>query len=371
MTPPANVDLPAFDADGHVLEPLAAWSALPDRYRPVVQTDRRGLDHVTVGGEEVFVARLGTMGLPGTDVSRERDPVPLEAALAGAFEPHARLQDLDREGIEAAVLYPTIGLGFWGLRDPRAAIALAQAYNDWLAGFCAPAPDRLLPAAMVPFQDVGAAVHELRRARDLGAVAAFIRPNPCAGRSIAALENDTFWRVAEELGVAIAIHEGLQLAVPPLGVDRRPTNALVLHAVSHTLEQMLACAQLIGTGVLDRHAGLRVVFLEAGGGWVPYWLERLDHHVGCYGGYAPEMRLTPSEYFARQCWVSFEGDERTLPLLAPAVGTDRIVWGSDYPHADSTFPGAAADLRASIASLDREDQASILRANARALYGLA
>jgi len=130
---PADLDRPVFDADGHVLEPRAAWSALPDRYRPVVRTDGRGLDHVTVGGEEVFVARLGTMGRPGTDVSRGRDPVPLEAALAGAFEPQARLRDLDREGIEAAVLYPTIGLGFWGLRDTRAAIALAQAYNDWLA----------------------------------------------------------------------------------------------------------------------------------------------------------------------------------------------------------------------------------------------
>jgi len=223
---------------------------------------------------------------------------------------------------------------------------------------------------MVPFQDVGAAVHELGRARDLGAVAAFIRPNPCAGRSVAAPENDRFWSVAEELGVAIAIHEGLQLAVPPLGADRRPMNALVLHAASHTLEQMLACAQLIGTGVLERHPGLRVAFLEAGGGWVPYWLERLDHHVACYGGYAPEMRLVPSEYFARQCWVSFEGDERSLPVLAPLVGTDRIVWGSDYPHADSTFPGAAAELRESIASLDREAQALILRANAKRLYGL-
>jgi len=112
------------------------------------------------------------------------------------------------------------------------------------------------------------------------------------------------------------------------------------------------------------------VILEAGGGWVPYWLERLDHHVACYGGYAPEMRLTPSEYFGRQCWISFEGDERTLPILAPVVGADRIVWGSDYPHADSTFPGAAAELRETIAPLDPDSQAKILGSNARVLYGL-
>jgi predicted TIM-barrel fold metal-dependent hydrolase len=363
-------DTAVIDADGHVLEPLVAWSTLAERYRPRIETDARGLDHVVVGNEEVFVARLGTMGLPGTDVSRVVGPVPLEEARLGAFDPVARVQDLDVEGIDVAVLYPTIGLGFWGLRDASAATALARAYNDWLAGYCAAAPGRLFAAAMVPFQDLDAAVAELHRARELGCVAAFVRPNPCVGRSIAAPENDAFWRAAEELDVAVAVHEGLQLAVPPLGVDRLPTNPLVLHAASHTLEQMLACAQLIGTGVLERHPRMRVVFLEAGGGWIPYWLERLDDHVDCYGGYAPELRLKPSEYFARQCWVSFEGDEHTLPVLAPFVGADRIVWGSDYPHADSTFPGATAALRETITPLAPDVQARILGTNAATLYRL-
>jgi predicted TIM-barrel fold metal-dependent hydrolase len=103
---------------------------------------------------------------------------------------------------------------------------------------------------------------------------------------------------------------------------------------------------------------------------VPYWLARLDHQVSAYSGYAPRMRLTPSEYFARQCWVSFEIDETTLPVLAPFVGVDRIVWGSDYPHADSTFPGAVAELRGTIAPMRESDQRRILSANAAALYGL-
>jgi uncharacterized protein len=175
---------------------------------------------------------------------------------------------------------------------------------------------------------------------------------------------------AEQLGVAVGVHEGFQLAVPRLGSDRTPRNVLVLHAVSHTFEQMFACAQLIAEGVLDRHPGLRVVFLEAGSGWVPYWLARLDHQVQPYGGYAPSMQLTPSEYFARQCWVSFEIDEATLPALVPFVGVDRIVWGSDYPHADSTFPGALDELRVTIASLPAEEQQRILSANAAALYAL-
>jgi predicted TIM-barrel fold metal-dependent hydrolase len=161
------------------------------------------------------------------------------------------------------------------------------------------------------------------------------------------------------------------MAVPPLGSDRHPTNVLVLHAISHTLEQMLACAQLIGLGVLERHPGLRVVFLEAGGGWAPYWLARLDHQVPSYHRYAPDLSLLPSEYFARQCWVSFEIDEATLPALVPFIGAERVVWGSDYPHADSTFPGAVKELHETIAPLPEETRRRILGANAAALYGLS
>ncbi|MHB1583706.1 MAG: amidohydrolase family protein [Acidimicrobiales bacterium] len=359
------------DGDGHVLEPPAAFAGLPDGHRPVVVTDGGGLDHVSVGGEEVFVGRLGQMGTPGTDVGAPSGPVPLDEARRGAFDPAARLEDMDAEGIDEVVLYPTIGLGFWAITDAPAAVAVARAYNDWLAGYCAADRSRLHGAAMVPLQDPAAAVAELRRARgELGFVAAFVRPNPCCGRVLVDPANEPFWAAAEELGVAVAVHEGYQLALPPLGQDRRPTNVFVMHAVSHTFEQMLACAQLIGLGVLERHPGLRVVFLEAGGGWAPYWLARLDHQVPAYHRYAPPLSLLPSEYFARQCWVSFEIDEAPLAALAPYVGIDRIVWGSDYPHADSTFPGAVDELRATIEPLDDEGRRLVLGANAAALYGL-
>jgi len=360
-----------FDADGHVLEPRSAWAGLPDRFRPTIETDGSGLDHVLVDGHEVFRARLGQMGTPGTDVGAHVGPVPLEEARPGSFDPTARLADMDAEGIDRVVLYPTIGLGFWGIPDPGAAVAVARAYNDWLAGYCEAAPARLYGAAMLPMQDVEAAAAELRRAREeLGFVSAFVRPNPCFGRTIVDPANELVWETAESLGVAIAVHEGFQLAVPPLGSDRKPTNVLVMHAVSHTLEQMLACAQLIGLGVLERHPGLRVVFLEAGGGWAPYWLARLDHQVPSYHRFAPSLSLLPSEYFARQCWVSFEIDEKELPALAPFIGADRVVWGSDYPHADSTFPGAVAELERTIAPLGEESRRLILGENAAQLYAL-
>jgi len=360
-----------IDADGHVLEPRAAFAHLPDDQRPRIETDGRGLDHVLIGNQEIFVGSLGMLGTPGAVVSDLANAKPLEEAIAGAFDPHARLADLDVEGLDAAVLYPTVGLAYWAIADRDAAVAVVRAYNDWLASFCAADPTRLFGVAALPFQDPAVAAAELRRAHDeLGFRAAFVRPNPCAGRTIVDPANEIVWETAEELGVAIGIHEGSQMAIPTLGLDRPPYNALVFHATSHAFEHMMACAQLMAMGVMERHPGLRFVFLEAGGGWAPYWIERLDHQVSRFGGYAPAMKLLPSEYFARQCWISFEVDEHTLPLLAPVVGTDRIVWGTDYPHPDCTFPGMVKELRDAIAGLPDSDQARILGQNAIDLYGL-
>jgi ketosteroid isomerase-like protein len=175
--------------------------------------------------------------------------------------------------------------------------------------------------------------------------------------------------MAEELDVAIGIHEGSSVIVPTLGSDR-PFNPLILHAVSHSFEEMLACAQLIAFGVLERHPGLRVVFLESSGGWAPFWLERLDEQAETFGGFCPDLSLRPSEYFARQCAISFEVDEHTLPALVPFVGADRIVWGSDYPHHDATFPGAVDALRATVAPCPTAVQAKVLGLNARQVYRL-
>jgi predicted TIM-barrel fold metal-dependent hydrolase len=361
------VNARVFDADGHVLEPLDVFADLLHTTR-----DSYELDHVFVGDQEIVTVSLGKIGTPGSAMSDLSSSPDYADAHAGGFDPVARLRDMDAEGIETAVLYPTLGLYFWAITDPEAATAMARAYNDWLAHYCAADPARLHGAAMVPWQSVDAAVAELRRAHDeLGFPAVFLRPNPCRGRTISHPSHEPFWAAAEELGVTVGIHEGSSNFIETLAADRRPFNPLILHAVSHTFEQMLACASLITSGVMQHHPALRFAFLEAGGGWAPYWLWRLDEQVDGFGGFCPEMKLTPSEYFARQCWISFEIDEPTLPALAPIIGADRILWGSDYPHHDSTFPGAVDKLRATIAPLGAREQDQVLGTNALACYGMS
>ena len=361
---------PIVDADGHVVEPEAAWAGLPDHQRPHIHADANGYEHVVVGSTEILAVPLGSLARPGSTFDDPSAFRPLAEAHPGGSDPTARLADMDCEGIDQAVLFPTIGLYFSLVPEPAGAVALARAYNDWLAAYCAADPRRLFGAALLPLQDPEAAAGELRRAvTELGFVAGFVRPNPCAGRSLPDGAYEPLWRAAEELDVPIGVHEGSSVTVPTLGSDR-PFNPLVLHAVSHSFEAMLACAQLIAFGVLERHPRLRVMFLESSGGWAPFWLERLDEQAESFGGFCPDLRLRPSEYFARQCAISFEVDERTLPALAPFVGPERILWGSDYPHHDATFPGAVEAIRTTVAPCPTATQARVLGLNARRLYRL-
>ncbi len=361
---------PVVDADGHVLEPMAAWAEVPEPFRPRIERDRSGYEHVIVGDKEVVAVSLGLLATPGSRMSDTASFKSIDEALPGGYDPLRRLEDMDAEGIDVAVLYPSVGLNFWALEDPQAAVALARAYNDWLAAYCEAAPDRLFGAAMVPLQDPLAAAAELRRAHDeLAFPAAFVRPNPVLGRCIADRKHEPLWEAAEELGMAIGIHEGSSVIIPTLGSDR-PFNPLVLHAISHPFEQMLACAQLIAFGVMERHPTLRFAFLESGATWAAFWFERLDEQVHGFGGFCPEMTLRPSEYFRRQCWISAEVDESALPAIAGVIGEERIVWGSDYPHHDATFPGAVKALAGTISSLPEGTRARIMGDNARELYRL-
>jgi len=135
---------------------------------------------------------------------------------------------------------------------------------------------------------------------------------------------------------------------------------------------MLSMTFLLMGGVCERHPNLKVLFLEANGGWIVPWLERLDHHAEIFHWDVPQLRMKPSEYFRRQCWISFDTDERTLEFTAneALVGADRIIWASDFPHPDAKYPGTVAELKANTRSLSPEQRRRIYGENAAELYGL-
>jgi predicted TIM-barrel fold metal-dependent hydrolase len=142
--------------------------------------------------------------------------------------------------------------------------------------------------------------------------------------------------------------------------------------VCHPFEQMAAVMEIIASGVLDRHPGLRVAFLESGIGWLPYWLERLDEHKSSLGHLMPELKRDPTEIWSEQCFVTMEaGEGEAFAQLAELGLGHTVVWGSDYPHYDCTYPGALAEVDATFAALGRTDQRdAVLGANARRFLGL-
>src|SRR5690242_3877263 len=200
------------DADGHVLEPpdgmvRHALARFRDRiWRIERKADGSEWLHFNGGTRPAGgMALAGTAGMSAADRERARaGKMKYTEVRPGAFEPGPRLPDMDVEGIAQAVLYPTMLLGLPGLDDAEFAEAQANAYNAWIADYCGPAPRRLFAAAVVPTQDVERAVRTLRRAKELGLVGAFLRPNPAVdGRKLNDPVYDPLWSACEELGMPI------------------------------------------------------------------------------------------------------------------------------------------------------------------------
>jgi uncharacterized protein len=356
-----------IDADGHITEPPILWSEYVEpAYReraPHPTLDERGRACMLVDGRPAMRhAMLLTLG-PDYSVSEYK-------AQPGGWDPAARLRDMDSEGIDVAVLFPSIGLYFSDVADAKLMAALCRGYNNWLADYCRHAPDRLVGVAMLPLVDIAESIRELQRAiEQLGFRGAFFRPNPYAGRPIHDAAYAPLWDCAAGLGVPITVHEGLSDSAPTLGRDRLEQPAM-LHVLSHPFEQMSACAGLILTGVLDRHPNLKLVFLESGSGWLPYWLERMDSHWHTWRKLLPALRLAPSDYFKRQCMISTEPDDDVVDAVVQHVGDDYVVWASDYPHPDAHFPGAVTKTLESMSTLSPAARTKILATNAARLYGL-
>jgi predicted TIM-barrel fold metal-dependent hydrolase len=376
-------DYEVVDADGHVQEPGDLWDRYIDKryygYRPLI--DPKATDNM------MFVAghalARGMIRHPGNEDYRAAIVTEWNETFAGEFAKGPDgfsaawfLQEMDAEGIDRMVLFPSRGLYACAVDelDGGLADAICRAYNQWLADFCSADPSRLLPVALASLHDPAMAAKGLEYAKGLGCVAAMVRPNPVQGRNLNDPTHDVFWAAAEALDLAIASHEGTGVWVPEWGADRFESN-LAQHAMSHVLEQMQAVYCFTAGGILERFPSLRVAFLEAGGTWLPAWLHRLDGHFEQLREVPSEtgmVSMPPSDYFRRQCWIGCEPDEPNVRGLLDYVGTDRVVWASDFPHPDGNYPGLVDNFVSALTEqgLPETDLARYAGANARALYQL-
>lgn len=368
-----------IDADGHVLEPADMWvNYIEPKFReraPRVVTMPEGYEVIAVNGREMTDngpgrkrVKVGATGAIGAREGKVSVYIRYSEGRPGGFDPHARISDMDAEGIDAAFLYPSLGLFLGAIDDPEFAAAVCNAYNRWLADYCKPYPERLFGVAMLPLQSIELAVREMRfAATQLNFRAGFVRPNPYNGRVLHSPEYDQLWREAEEMGFAIGVHSGAESGQPTLAMDRFESSRAVRHCVAHTFEMMAAATSMIMCGVCDRFPRLRVAFLEAGGGWIAGLLDRMDRHFDDIGMNDTGLRTRPSEIFRRQCFISFEPVEKSLTVLADYIGSTNILWATDYPHFDGFWgaPGLIKQL-----GLPPETLANVLAAGAVRYYGL-
>ena len=371
------------DSDMHVMEP-------PDLFERYLDPKFRDRVSVRVGADgRPNRGPAGTIlidGQPTSDVdlqqyrkrprsgatkvisplagSRLQETDRLDFAIERDYNAEAQVMGMAMEGVDIAVLYPTMGLGLLGRNgiEPRLSLAICQAYNNWIHEFCQYSPERLKFVAMLPMHDVHLACRELVRCvRELGAVGSFIRPNLLNDRYWHSNYWDPLYSVHEDLNATWGFHEGVSAQYSHM-IELYGENRFYRHVASHWIEMQQALIAMIIGGVFEFHPRLRVAFLESQNSWVPGLLTRIENDYPQYReSHAPYLTLTPKEYFRRNCWAAVEGSEPEIEATAGLIGADRMCVSSDYPHFDSNFPNVSSNV---LKHCSRETAAQILMGGA-------
>lgn len=362
------------DADRHVVEPNPMWQHyLPpemQRYWPVLEqaASQPGLPRYLVDGQPLFHAWDDNMALQAAILQQGAAPIRLAEATAGARQ----LASMDQDGVAVAMLFPTYAPFLVANEQLPAAVSLAfaLAYNQWLFDYCRPDPLRLKGVGLISRHDPGSMLMQLQQVVARGWRTVCLRPEKCAGRTVGHPEYEPFWQACAEQGVAVAFHGGTHVHADTAGA-RHFTSHFAMHACAHPHEAQMAFLALLEAGVLERYPSLKIAFLEAGAGWLPSWLWRLDElcHAALGAEVADRVKHKPSTYFKRQCWIGIEAGEPGLREVIHCIGIEHLLWGSDFPHPDHLEYHPAA-LRANSAALTEDEIACIQYRNPMAFFGL-
>lgn len=352
-----------IDADSHVVEPAAMWAQYLD---PEFRQFAPSAD-MRIQGQAIVNKISNQVRDRGNQQMQQAHP----SSYLRQYDAESHVQAMVQMGVDIAFVYPTYGLWLWAIDEmaPEVAGAFTHAYNRWLKDYCSYDPKRLNAVGAINVHAPEQMVADLERIAAWGWNAVFLRPNPIKGRLLSDPAYDPFWSACEQIGIAVGIHEGTHSRLPTTGAERFNTR-FALHACSHPMEQMMALLSLIEGGVLECHPRLRVAFLESGCSWLPYWLWRLDEeYENLYWEVQDTVKLRPSDYFRRQCFIAIDPSEPSLDRTVQYLGPETIVFGSDYPHMDHK-PDIIEHIIALSESLGQETVRKIVWDNPTRFYGL-
>jgi predicted TIM-barrel fold metal-dependent hydrolase len=368
-----------LSSDSHIVEPPDLWKgregSLGDRMPRVVSL---------ADGDWWFVDNRKTMSFLGIQTGQRFENEPEKLRTSGAFEqvrpaayePAAYVKENESDGIYGSVIYPSQGLVLFSVPVSDVVTQAMKGYNDWIAEFCRSQPARMKGLAMVNLDDIDDAVSELQRCRALGLAGALVTVAPPRWQPFRSDAYDRFWAAAQDLDMPLSLHTATERGDPRVGdaafvLDVKAVPPAAFINKDYAIRQ--AFAELIFAGVFERHPKLRVGSVEHELSWIPYFLGQMDYTYTQRPRRGPEWKrfrdpnALPSDFFRRHAFASFQEDDVAM-RVRDVIGVSGLMWGSDYPHTESTFPRSRQILARVLRGVDDADAAAIVNGNCAKLY---
>ena len=363
---------PIISADSHITEPPHAYVDFID---PKWRDRAPRMEHHEKLGDAYFVDGMDNPVPMGLVAAAGKPPeeirvmgVRFDEMHKGGWDPDARMQEQQRDGVDAEIIYPTVGMVLCNHPDYAYKQACFDAYNQWIAGYCGTHPERLIGCGQTAMASPEQGIEDLRSIADLGLRGVMMPGNP-AVEDYDSRAYDRFWEAAIELGLPLSFH---------ILTDRNYAFRHVVRgpAMNGFLSIVRGCQDIMGTlvlgGVFERHPELKIVCVEADAGWVPHYMYRMDHAYKRHRYWLPAgqaLSKLPSEYFAENIYTTFQ-DDWVAFKVANLMNWRRLMWANDFPHSDSTWPWSQQMLAEHAADLSDEQARAILCGNVAELYRL-
>jgi len=357
-----------ISADSHVVEPPDLFesrvaSGLKDRMPKLGVVD--GVAAWQVDGVEP--TPLAPTFATGTGWRKADAPLVWDGVMSGLYDPAARVVAQSSDSVDAEILYPSTGL--WDAiklsDDADMKLAAATAYNDWLAEFCAHAPDRFFGVAKIPTTSVADAVTELQRANGLGLKGALLDAYPSGSKVGGSAEEEPFWEAVNDLQIPVSLHYGVGVDAPSL-----PPGGIAPGLKPPMADAMLP---MVSAGVFDRYPNVKIVFAHGDAGWALHWMEFFDinyvrqKHLQQYT--LADDNAVPSDYMRKFAWFTVHHD-RSAIRDRHILGEVHLMWGSHFPYDDSNWPDNRQQAIRLTDEVSAQSRQALLADNVGRLYGL-
>ena len=371
-------DYRLISADSHFVEPPRMWAERIDRRfrdRAPHAEKLEGKPGEFLVCEDIAPAPVASFFSAGVGPKEMPEFMKrgFDEAPKAVHDPAERIKDQDRDGVDAEVIYTSMGMPLFGTEDAEFRAACFRAFNDWATDYCAYNLKRLIPLGLITLEDIPAAVAELERIKRRGMAGAMIWGEAPPDRPYSRAIYDPFWAAAQELEMPISLHiltgaKGTSgHASKVLNPDMKGLDFITgVISMIHPIERSLTA--LIFGGVFERFPRLKIVSAENDVAWIAFFMYRIDKY-GARGNNS-RLSLKPSEYIKRQVYATFINDPVFMNLLDwyPA---DNIMWSSDYPHGQATFPHSQDYVAEHLSKVAEPERRKIVRGTAAKLYNLA